>query len=453
MRVRMQASVAGILVTLAAALVTAATAVAAPGVDPTSVSVTLAPGGSTTLTKTVHTPTIPPNADILFLADTTGSMGPTLTNVRTGAGSIMSQVLAAQPTSEFAAAEYKDFDGISPFGYRLNQAVTANTANVQTGINQWSAFGGGDTPEAQVNELFTLATDPATAFRPGSSSRIVVWFGDSNGHDPSNGHTLLQAIAALQAAKVTVIAIPVNSGFGNGLDTGGQATQVATATGGQVLATTNPTDVANAILAGLQNLPATVNYTTSCSPGLTVSLAPAPQTVPSGTDAVFTETISLSASPPAGALSCTVTFSINGSPGGPAFVETVHVNRPPVCSGASAGPDLWPPNHKLSATRSITGVTDADGNPVSITINSIFQDEPVNGLGDGNTAPADAQINGSTFKVRAERSGLGDGRVYYINFTASDGAGGTCRGTATIGVPHDQAHDPVGGGQLFNSIP
>ncbi|HEU5213437.1 MAG TPA: vWA domain-containing protein [Gaiellaceae bacterium] len=449
MRVRMQASVAGILVTLAAALVTAATAVAAPGVDPTSVSVTLAPGGSTTLTKTVHTPTIPPNADILFLADTTGSMGGAIANVRTNASSIMSQVLAAQPTSEFGAAEYKDVG--DPFVYRLNQAITANTANVQTGINQWVASGGGDIPEAQVNALFTLATDPATAFRPGSSSRFVVWFGDAPGHDPSNGHTLVQAIAALQAAHVTVIAIPV-SGGGTGLDSTGQATQVATATGGQVLATTNPTDVANAILAGLQNLPATVNYTTSCSPGLTVSLAPAPQTVPSGTDAVFTETISLSASPPAGALSCTVSFTINGSPGGPAFVETVHVNRPPVCSGASAGPDLWPPNHKLSAERSITGVTDADGNPVSITINSIFQDEPVNGLGDGNTSP-DAVINGSKFQVRAERSGLGDGRVYYVNFTASDGAGGTCRGTATIGVPHDQAHDPVGGGQLFNSIP
>jgi hypothetical protein len=452
MRVRMHVSVAGALATLAAALVAAATAVAAPGVDPTTVNATLAPGGSTTLTKTVHTPTIPPNADIVFLADTTGSMGATLANVQTNASSIMSQVLAAQPTSQFAAAEYKDFEPTSPFGYRLNQAVTANTADVQAGINQWSAGGGGDTPESQVNALYTLATDAGTGFRAGST-RIIVWFGDSSGHDPSNGHTLLDAIAALQAADITVIAIPVNSGLGDGLDSTGQATQVASATGGQVLATTDPGDVANAILAGLQNLPATVDYSTSCSPGLTVSLSPAPQTVPSGTDAVFTETISLSASPPAGTLSCTVTFSINGSPGGPDFVETVNVNRPPDCSGATIGPDLWPPNHKLSGPLSVSGVTDADGNPVTIAVNSIFQDEPVNGLGDGDTGPADAQIDGSTFRVRAERSGLGDGRVYSVNFTATDGAGGTCSGTATVGVPHDQAHDPVDGGQLYNSIP
>ena len=44
-------------------------------------------------------------------------------------------------------------------------------------------------------------------------------------------------------------------------------------------------------------------------------------------------------------------------------------------------------------------------------------------------------------------------RAYYVNFTADDGAGGTCTGTATIFVPRDQAHDPVGDGQLFNSMP
>jgi len=42
-------------------------------------------------------------------------------------------------------------------------------------------------------------------------------------------------------------------------------------------------------------------------------------------------------------------------------------------------------------------------------------------------------------KVRAERSGLGDGRVYRIAFTASDTQGGSCSGTAKVGVPHGEA--------------
>jgi hypothetical protein len=47
----------------------------------------------------------------------------------------------------------------------------------------------------------------------------------------------------------------------------------------------------------------------------------------------------------------------------------------------------------------------------------------------------------------AERSGTprltGNGRVYEIFFTASDGRGGTCSGSVKVGVPHDQDHRPA----------
>jgi hypothetical protein len=46
----------------------------------------------------------------------------------------------------------------------------------------------------------------------------------------------------------------------------------------------------------------------------------------------------------------------------------------------------WPPNHQVESVY-VLGVTDPDGDPVAITIESIYQDEPVNGKGDGNTAP------------------------------------------------------------------
>src|SRR5439155_14168849 len=62
-------------------------------------------------------------------------------------------------------------------------------------------------------------------------------------------------------------------------------------------------------------------------------------------------------------------------------------NLSPDCSTASASPDvLWPPNHRFVHV-SVTGVRDTDGDPVTITIVGITQDEPLNDVGEGNTCP------------------------------------------------------------------
>ena len=120
-----------------------------------------------------------------------------------------------------------------------------------------------------------------------------------------------------------------------------------------------------------------------------------------------------------------------------------------------AGPgigQLWPPNHKFVAV-SVGGVTAPGGGPVAVTISQVFQDEPTNALGDGNTCPDAAGMGTSTVRVRSERSGLRDGRVYHLQFTASDGGGATCQGEVTVCVPHDQGHGSacVDQGPLFNS--
>ena len=111
-------------------------------------------------------------------------------------------------------------------------------------------------------------------------------------------------------------------------------------------------------------------------------------------------------------------------------------NHGPDGSGARASvADLWPPNHKLVPV-GISGVQDPDGDPVTITVTGVTQDEPVNGQGDGDTCP-DAAIEGGKVWVRAERSGGGNGRVYTIAFTATDGHGGSSDGTVEVCVPHD----------------
>jgi len=122
-------------------------------------------------------------------------------------------------------------------------------------------------------------------------------------------------------------------------------------------------------------------------------------------------------------------------------LDNVRVNCPPDCSNAAPSiATLWPPNHEFVPI-SILGVTDPDGDPVTITINSIYQDEPVDAKGSGDTAPDGQGVGTDTAEVRAERSGSkkvpGNGRVYHIAFTADDGHGGSCTGTVRVCVPHD----------------
>ena len=119
-------------------------------------------------------------------------------------------------------------------------------------------------------------------------------------------------------------------------------------------------------------------------------------------------------------------------------------NPPPDCSAVAADPSaLWPPNHKLVEVTL----------PANATVTGVTQDEPVMGIGDGNTGP-DAQLGAAPNKVllRPERSGAGDGRVYRIAFTLSDGLGGSCTGTVAVAVPHDQSKPAVDSGGSFDSL-
>ena len=127
---------------------------------------------------------------------------------------------------------------------------------------------------------------------------------------------------------------------------------------------------------------------------------------------------------------------------------------PPDCSAAAPSVKLlWPPNHKMVGI-SIVGVTDPNNLTPTITIKGIQQDEPVNAKGDGNTAPDGSGIGTVIAQVRSERSGIAvGGRLYFINFSASDSDGGSCTGTVTVGVPHDQGQHslPVDNGQRYDS--
>ena len=131
-----------------------------------------------------------------------------------------------------------------------------------------------------------------------------------------------------------------------------------------------------------------------------------------------------------------------------------HVPECPDCG--AAGPSvysLWPPNHKLVAV-TVTGVTDPEGQPITVRIDGISQDEATDDLGDGRTCPDASGVGTSSALLRAERSGLGDGRVYHLSFTATDPDGISCSGVVTTCVPHDQGQGAtcVDQGPLYNSL-
>ena len=182
--------------------------------------------------------------------------------------------------------------------------------------------------------------------------------------------------------------------------------------------------------------------------------------------------------PPVGAGGATLTFQLvvsdghAGSAPAQVTVNVQDVNDLPVCSAAKAKPKLlWPPNHKMVKVK-IRGIShgtsrhddddnddgeqqegnnDHDGDDVQITITSVTQDEPVNGLGDGDTSP-DAAISGNNILLRAERAGNGNGRVYEVHFTAAKGQGGSCSGTVKVSAPRNKKDTAVDSGQAYNSF-
>ncbi|MDT8322814.1 MAG: HYR domain-containing protein [Bacteroidota bacterium] len=170
---------------------------------------------------------------------------------------------------------------------------------------------------------------------------------------------------------------------------------------------------------------AVVNFSATVSdncPGVTYACSP-----PSGTAFPVGVTV----------VTCTATDAA-GNTESCNFTVTVNDVEPPTIA-VSVDPDtLWPPNHMMRRINAT--VTTTDNCPgESYVLTSIVSNEADNGLGDGDF-PNDIQ-NASLatpdldFRLRAERSGLGSGRVYTVTYTATDGAGNTTSADATVFVP------------------
>ena len=69
---------------------------------------------------------------------------------------------------------------------------------------------------------------------------------------------------------------------------------------------------------------------------------------------------------------------------------------------------------------------------------TVASNEPINGLGDGDTAPDWEVVDDHHVQLRAERSGKGNGRLYTITTTCTDASGNAVTKTSTVFVPKNQ---------------
>jgi predicted extracellular nuclease len=110
-------------------------------------------------------------------------------------------------------------------------------------------------------------------------------------------------------------------------------------------------------------------------------------------------------------------------------------NTAPTLSAVTASTTrLWPANHKMVDVTIGYTATDQCG-PVSATL-SVTSSEPVNGTGDGDTAPDWEVVNNNLVRLRAERSGGGPGRIYTVTIIATDAAGQASQSSIAVSVPH-----------------
>ncbi|WP_018757782.1 Ig-like domain-containing protein [Paenibacillus terrigena] len=100
---------------------------------------------------------------------------------------------------------------------------------------------------------------------------------------------------------------------------------------------------------------------------------------------------------------------------------------------------LSPPNHKMVPIEVTITNSDQFSGISSFELTSITSNEDDNNLGDGNTSNdiQDAAYGtpDTSFKLRAERSGRGTGRVYTVTYTVFDHAGLSSSVSATVTVP------------------
>jgi len=206
-----------------------------------------------------------------------------------------------------------------------------------------------------------------------------------------------------------------------------------------------PTAAANVTVA--DNLPATTTFVSCNSTGggicagagnnRTISFP----SLPGGGSATITLVATANCPVPHGTLignTATASAVSDADPSNNSATAAVTASNPPpaISNAAVSRPELWPPNHRMVEVAVRYSVTDNCG-PVACAL-SVTSNEPVEGTGDGDTAPDWEILDAHSLRLRAERAGAGNGRVYTITITCTDSSGNSSSRSVTVRVLHSQ---------------
>jgi len=134
-------------------------------------------------------------ADVFFLIDTTGSMGGTITGLRTSLDTLITTIRTDIPDTAFGTGRHDDFPvggygtpggGCNDVPFGLLQRITTNDTDARAGVAALGTHCGSDGPESQIEGIYQAAT--GLGFR---SMAGVAWtppFDPDAGFDATRGH-------------------------------------------------------------------------------------------------------------------------------------------------------------------------------------------------------------------------------------------------------------------------
>ena len=190
------------------------------------------------------------------------------------------------------------------------------------------------------------------------------------------------------------------------------------------------------------NITCPTNITVSNTPGLcsaTVSFAATATGLPAPTIQyrIGNTVITSPRLFPVGTTTVTATATNSAGVASCSFNVTVNDTEAPVVSAVTPSTQmLWPPNHKMWDV--MLSYTSTDNCAVTGCQVSVTSNESVNGPGNNNS-PDWVIVNNQHIRLRAERNGNGDGRIYTITVTCRDAAGNSTSRMTTVSVPHSMS--------------
>jgi len=181
----------------------------------------LVPGGVDRTDTLTFEPAVQ-RADVLFLIDTTGSMGGEITNLQASLATVVADVTSTIPDAAFGVARFDDFPtstyGSNPCGteadypFELEQRVTTAMADITAGVAALNTplHCGADIAESQIEALYQAAT--GDGFRSPAGVSWADPFDGATGYDPSIGHGLIGG-AGFRADALPIIIMATDATF------------------------------------------------------------------------------------------------------------------------------------------------------------------------------------------------------------------------------------------------